>query len=297
MNLEKVFQLFTENEIMGVLCNDSEFLNRMIYSDCPGIQEYLISNFPDFTAWHTIVSDENCPVELLEKLTQHSNYRIRLKVASHPKSTEKILMALVNDSAGSVCEAIYEHKNCSLEVIRHFLKNGNRKSHFLTMCAENPYCDLAVMNELAREKSVYVREALVKNVNCPIEILEYLSKDKALSVREAVVENVNCPIEILEYLSKDEYFYVRRAVAKNSNCSKEILKYLSKDDDYRVRIEVARNINCTEETLQYLAKDDDYSVRMTVASNINCSEETLQCLAEDENYRVRMLVEKIRKEV
>ena len=100
-----------------------------------------------------------------------------------------------------------------------------------------------VLNRLAHDASIDVREAVADNLRTPPTTLNSLSKDSASAVRMAVAENANVSEANLESLSKDPVNYVRWGVAHNEKTPAAVLELIVEDPDSYVRDEARRNPN------------------------------------------------------
>lgn len=108
---------------------------------------------------------------------------------------------------------------------------------------------LEVLEELSRDASAAVREAVADNVRVSPDILNTLSADSVSAVRMAVAENQNVTAANLESLSKDSVNFVRWGVAHNEKTPSEVLEPLVKDPDAYVRDEAKRNPNAPKRSL------------------------------------------------
>lgn len=100
-----------------------------------------------------------------------------------------------------------------------------------------------VLDRLARDTSIDVREAVADNLRTATGTLNSLSKDAAAAVRMAVAENANVSEADLELLAKDPVNYVRWGVAHNGKAPPGVLESLIKDADSYVSDEARRNPN------------------------------------------------------
>ena len=100
---------------------------------------------------------------------------------------------------------------------------------------------------------------LLKN-NASPEILEKLAEDEDVDVRETVAENPRTPVDILRKLALDEDDDVRWGAIQNPNMTAEALKKLAEDEDWAVRETVAENPRTPVDILRKLALDEDVHV-------------------------------------
>lgn len=100
-----------------------------------------------------------------------------------------------------------------------------------------------VLDRLARDASIDVREAVADNLRTATGTLNSLSKDTAAAVRMAVAENANVSEADLERLAKDPVNYVRWGVAHNEKTPSNVLQLIMTDADSYVSDEAKKNPN------------------------------------------------------
>lgn len=100
-----------------------------------------------------------------------------------------------------------------------------------------------VLDRLARDASIDVREAVADNLRTAPGTLNSLSKDAAAAVRMAVAENANVSEANLETLAKDPVNYVRWGVAHNDKTQSSVLQLMIADPDSYVSDEAKKNPN------------------------------------------------------
>lgn len=100
-----------------------------------------------------------------------------------------------------------------------------------------------VLDRLAREASIDVKEAVADNLRTSTATLDALSRDSAAAVRMAVAENANASEANLEALAKDPVNYVRWGVAHNEKTPSHVLQEIVTDADSYVSDEAKKNPN------------------------------------------------------
>ena len=100
-----------------------------------------------------------------------------------------------------------------------------------------------VLDRLARDASIDVREAVADNLRTPTSTLNVLSTDSSSVVRMAVAENANVSGANLETLAKDPVNYVRWGVAHNEKTPSSVLQLVIADPDSYVSDEAKKNPN------------------------------------------------------
>ena len=147
-----------------------------------------------------------------------------------------------------------------------------------------------MIEELAKDEDVDVRNKVAENLNTPVDILTKLAEDKDAGVRWRVARNPKTPVEALRKLAEDEDLYVRREVAKHPRTPVEALRKLAEDESSDVRKKVAENPRTPVELLRRLAEDENLDVKVSVIENPNTPVDILTKLAGDENVNMRWRV-------
>jgi hypothetical protein len=86
---------------------------------------------------------------------------------------------------------------------------------------------------------------LAKNNHVSKSILEKLAFNESVEIRQAVAENTNTPAQTLEVLTKDTCQEVRLSLTQCNyyNCSTNILEKLAQDKDDEVRTVAIQKLN------------------------------------------------------
>jgi hypothetical protein len=95
-------------------------LNLNIVSFLPVLSRYKIAEHP------------NCPISVLEKLSNDKNSDVRYYVARHPNCPISILEKLANDEDWLVRSSVAEHPNCP-----QYLKDYIRMKKFVRTYGKN----------------------------------------------------------------------------------------------------------------------------------------------------------------
>jgi hypothetical protein len=124
-------------------------------------------------------------------------------------------------------------KKLSIKTIFESVLNEERgDNYFKALMTTKP----EVLANLAQDKDVDVRLAVLKNSGVTPLILQTMSRDENYTVRSIVAQNRATPSEVLAELSKDKEFVVRYYVASNPNTPKEILNQLTNDKNKDVAV-------------------------------------------------------------
>ncbi|BAY99572.1 hypothetical protein NIES37_35550 [Tolypothrix tenuis PCC 7101] len=190
------------NICQQVVCNhdlSSELLLEIL--DIRSVDVYAA------VAAHPHISDAVC-----ERITKFKEYRLRLLMLQNPHIPSEFIEKSLYDKHSEV-------RQYALKIYQEKFANT---SNFILQYNEaiDEYTPLPKLAELAKHKSVLIREAVAKNPriieaysspkskNC----LEKLAQDKNQFVQIAVANNSNTPIHILEKLANnyqyDHYEYI-----------------------------------------------------------------------------------------
>jgi len=126
-----------------------------------------------------------------------------------------------------------------------------------------------ILFQLARDKSIWVRQCVAWNPNTPTKALVALTGDEDIGIRGDVARHRNTPAATIARLAGDESIWVRQCVAWNPNTPVEVLSRLAGDEDGRVRYNVARNLSAPAKALTSLIVDEEERVRTKAKANPN----------------------------
>ena len=105
-----------------------------------------------------VARNPNCPVEVLEKLSNEQS-DIRYEVAQNPNCTLNILKKMYKGSDWYICSKIAEHKNCSPDFLHTLSKYPSH--HVKYFVAKNPNCSIETLLELSHSFYTEVRKAAI----------------------------------------------------------------------------------------------------------------------------------------
>jgi len=110
---------------------------------------------------------------------------------------------------------------------------------------------------------------LADNSNCPDYILELLADDEDLAVKNYVAQNPNCNAETLHKLSKTKNVAIY-SILNNKNCSLSTLEYFSDQNDDHIKTLIAQHKNCSSDLLRKFYPTKDFILKCAIAKNPNC---------------------------
>lgn len=160
-----------------------------------------------FNQKRAIISNNNTPIEILEKLTGDDDYKVRLYMAKYKFTPQEILSILFDDTSHEVCLAVARNENAPSEVLIR-LSNLN-EDKIKDSAISNRNFPVDKLKELYLSSDKYKRLGVAKNINTPLDILEFLSHDIDEIIRGEVAKNINTPLKTLEFLSNDRRDSVR----------------------------------------------------------------------------------------
>lgn len=104
------------------------------------------------------------------------------------------------------------------------------------------------------ENSYYARLEQAKSLNSSTEILEKLADDKMIEVREQLAKNSNTPAKVFEKLSRDNAGFIKTFLCMNPNVPTDILEYLyvNNKNHYGIKVELANHSNSPSYVLEEL---------------------------------------------
>jgi predicted DNA-binding WGR domain protein len=147
-----------------------------------------------------------------------------------------------------------------------------------------------VLEYLAREADLSVRQSVARNPSAPVQILTDGAQDSDAEFRATIAANPSTPALVLAALSQDGDKQVRRNIGKNSSTPASVLEVLAHDSDTDVRLSVVRNPLIPMEVLSIFAMDSDAWIRSAAARNPSMPLAKLESLAKDLDDDVRKSV-------
>jgi hypothetical protein len=183
-------------------------------------------------------------VELIKELARDVNKRVA--VAGDPNTPKEVLAKLADDENRRVREAVAGNPNAS----RHTLAKLAKDPYSLDAVAENHNTPPHILAKLARhtlaELAKLAKDPYYGSLHSP-----YSPHDLLL---EAIAGNPNTPRRILDKLSKNPHDYIKLEVAKNHNTSQFTLVRLAQDPIGDISRAAKANLTITKEEFDKLAK-------------------------------------------
>lgn len=166
-------------------------------------------------------------LQLLDRLSIHSNERVRMEVAENQKATPRLLEALSSDPHQWVRRAVAANQTTPLHVLTALSRDS--ESSVRANVAKNPTTPTSLLEKLGTDSNGDVKIAVVGNPKTPNSVLIKLLNSKAVSVRQALAAQAHRSREVCNTLWKDANGAVRRAVATCEGLEQEVLDELVHD--------------------------------------------------------------------
>lgn len=258
-----VYRIELESQAAEEIAKANEFFASRLHS--PYAIAQVLRN-GDLASRMKIARDRRTPLNILEQLARDPDESVRQVVVSNPNLPLSIHLELTHDPSDRVRRALVT-------------KFSGRST------------PVEILEQLANDKSSWVRELVAENAETPLEILVQLANDSSPQVKAKVVANRNTPVEILERLGLQERIFNKNnpntpgsvlaaaATRARSNSNPDPLVDLLK---YPVK-----GSQMPASTLEELATHRNTSVRLQVAEHPNTPPSALEKLASDPVWYIR----------
>jgi len=133
----------------------------------------------------------------------------------------------------------------------------------LYIWANNPKTWSGVLDQISKNCTVVISEAIAMNENASRSTLRRLAHHVSPRVRAAITENARAPFEVLSLLCKDEHPDVRFKMAENPHVPRSLLTELTIDDNPYVAFRARSTLNRLDQDASHLSN--------LVDNNASCS--------------------------
>jgi hypothetical protein len=198
--------------------------------------------------------------------------KIKVLLATHPKTPKKVLKRLLKEGEEEVLEAIHTNESLDHDLAKTLIDDENVAqkiaenialdqdmfsllSAYATQLAKNITLDQTMQKELLELDDEKVDENLAKNPALIQENLETLYK-KSSNLHPCILQNKATPKSILESAFEDENNYI--FLAKNEATPQEILTKLYTLGKSDILLELARNENTPVDLLYQMQLDSRF---------------------------------------
>lgn len=128
--------------------------------------------------------------------------------------TEETLRKLYTYSSDTINEYIALTTTCPIDILEELSINKN--IYIKAAVMKNTNCPIDIVNklldELYKSDDINIREQVALHNSCPVNILCNLAKDKSVKVRLAVIKNVNVTDDIIDSLQNDSSKTIKKAL-------------------------------------------------------------------------------------
>lgn len=270
--------------------NKSVLYAVITHPECPiDILRYFSTQ--DWSLRVKVARQAKLPSEILEKLAQDSDDRVREAVAENNSSTIKLLEKLAQDKVDIVRVAVAQNYKSTSAILEQLANDSN--VHIRELVANNPNTSFYSLESFTRDKRKVVRRAVASR-DLPEYILNILAKDILPEIKNVIACKENLPALTLDILSSDTDSYIRFLVAGNKSCTPTIVNRLSADDSVGVKSALAKNPTISNDVFiklsLELSENIDWRYRLSVANNTRTASEILVKLSFDVNDHVLIAV-------
>lgn len=243
-----------------------------------------------------MVKNENCPVSILKRISEHRDINISSLVAYNKECPEEILERGINRKNVNEIDKwrekiIVEHKNCPTFFLQHLFNfyeryddlDLNRTVHvFKSLSKEfikriNEGKNVTKKIKLERWEAVQLekRKCLEKGVEISRlidslteaakfvenkEDLFNLSREPWSDVRLMILEKLetrDCPKELLVELSKETRNEILENILNQRNCDEEVLLNICKYGGYKILCDIIEHPRSTDRVIWEMVKEKE----------------------------------------
>lgn len=183
----------------------------------------------------SLASNPSAPPELLERLANHEDFKVKANVAGNPNASEQTIIKLAQSEAiyPAAQKAALQHPKLPVEHLEaHILQN-----------VHNPSLQIQYLASMDQDMSARLISEMLKNEKLSLTMQTYLAGHHALSlddqekllaspspqVRQALANNFYIEPEIVNQLAEDKQFFVRATAASHLKISPQQLEKLLND--------------------------------------------------------------------
>ncbi|MDX7703313.1 AAA family ATPase [Aeromonas caviae] len=244
-----------------------------------------------------VARHEDCPDDLLEKLVDDTDSKVRTAAYGNPNCPEKLLTLRINIEEGqpdfdlALLHLACLHANAPHDLIAaqfERLKLNTEQRHQLAKRSD----DESLQQRLLADQEPLVRSALAANKAVGKAVQQQLARDPEGSVRSCLIGNDNLHLEVQEQLARDPSYEVRERLAWRDELSETAQLLLTCDEDQDVLDALARRAGAATlpDSVQLELVKCDPDVREALAQNENLGAPAQFLLAQDLNTEVRRIL-------
>lgn len=288
----------------------------------------ILSKREDKELVHLVAQNPNTPLPVLQELAKDVDRRIAQSanknleeqqdeydeqaVRKNPEISPEILEKFAQKDPETVAELPYTPPKLLLKLFQNVDEKQKNALDVYENIASNPNTPASILEQLARNESSFVRQAVARNSSTPINVLfkhlardvqvswkiakmmsaiksnEYVEKDSILDI--FAEESTSSLEKILQRLIQEGSSSARLFLARRFDLPTDLLAKLAHTSEVKVCEAVAQNPNTSISTLDKLAQSLELEVRQAIAQNPNTSINALEKLAQSSETEIRQLV-------
>lgn len=223
-----------------------------------------------------VARHEDCPDDVLEKLVNDTDAKVRTAVYGNPNCPEKLLTLRINIEEGQpgfdlallhiACLHAHAPHDLIAAQFERLKLDAEQRLQLARRTGEE-----ALQRRLIADEEYRVRRELAINKAVGKTIQHQLAKDPVIAVRDYLISTENLHPDVQEQLARDSSFEVRESLARRDELSESVLMLLARDEDQDVLEALARRKGAAAlpDTVQLELVKCNAGVRETLASNDN----------------------------
>jgi len=268
---------------------ESAELARRAISRDPGTPDELLIKLIDDENDRirgNVAENKSSPPEALAGLAKKEKSWIAHRVAGNPNTTAEVLKLLAEREPSQVAR----HPNTPVKVLEKLAALGDEDVE--QDLAGNPSIPPGMLPALAKSKNQYAVEHVAENPETPPEVLAAIARGTNWRARAIAATHPGLPADALEELatadrSKNKAIapILRGAAAANPKLPAKLRSVLLEDKDEKVRMAAAAAAPAS--MLKKLSTSPDPMVRGGVAANPAVEAALLEKLSKDKQAKVR----------
>jgi len=144
-----------------------------------------------------VASNINCPLSILEKLSDDKNYKVVEHVALNENCSKELLKKLSTSKNYFVRKVIARNINSPEDALNSLSNLKYNNETIVSLVAQNKNCPIFILKKLSKTKVSSIAGSLVYNKNCTFEILKIIYKNHK-HLREDIISHVNWKLKEFE---------------------------------------------------------------------------------------------------
>lgn len=228
--------------------NKVNFLSNDI---CPDEIIELLSNDRSYRVRAAITEHTKCPIELLIKYSNDAHPGVICSVVSNPKTPYDILVELSDSETDIVVVAVGENplidSKLKNKILKRLVFEFSCYNSAVDSLIASPEIKSSLINKLSKHSNWNIRRAVAMKPYLSNEVVNRLAGDVDRDVQEAVLANESLEItsKMLNILVETAGWHIRQSIASRKDCPLDILTYIAEtDDDTDVLNAVLKNRKC-----------------------------------------------------